>query len=577
MGVEEDTISLTKWFFKIPSSKITSLLIILWSFLVALIISISNPATFGQTIIPNLVSTTFTIIIPAILTAICITILIKKIGLNRTLFISYIGAIIYGINYIIYSLTLDYMISIFTFGFVFIIWFITLYIFFGLRKSAILFAVFQLLFSLIFFIADTQTINQNVWGLLAKIYLSAIIMLLAVFYSIKMINAPMKKNIGISSTDAASLFFEQWMFGSNKMEEMILKISEQITTNVDWINLENDKLKLKLVTPYVHFGPFGTLGGSQFSELIPEKIGQSIVFHAPVTRDYNPASEKSLDIIVKAIQTQKMTKTIKGNILKIKTNNAYADVIRLNDYVIVGLSRAPNSTEDIDPGLGQAIKSIIETQDLGVLLIDMHNCETNDIKPILPGSEGAEEYLTLAKEISNKIKSLKLYDIKIGYSEIKQSELSKKIQFKIAGAGIKIISFILKNKTYTMVVLDSNGITPKAKEILNQLECEVYTTDTHAVNTVKGVINPITEKEVMEIKELIKTAIHNSINNAQEMKGAYNSKKIILNVLGRNKTTEIVTTLNATIAMIKIIIPMIIILSIIVIMWMLSYLQELGV
>jgi len=447
MTIEEKTIGLTRWFFGVPDSKITSLLILLLSLIIAVIVSLLNPHPFLSTITESVVSSIFVVALPAFLTATVIQILQKQIGLRRILFISFIGAIMYGLNYIIYSITGGTTFMIISYSFVFVFWFFTLYLIFGLRKSALLFSAFQLIFSLIFFIADQQTLTQNVWGLLIKINLSAIIMLSALYYLILMINAPMKRNIGISSTDATYLFFEQWMFGSPELENMMQKISQPIITYVDWI----DVCDMKLVLPYVHFGPFGNLGGSMFTAQIPDKIGRSIVFHAPVTREFNPATSNSITQVIQAIKHSNKEKMLKGDMFTIKNKKAYADVVVLNDFAIVGLSRAPCSTEDIDPGVGESIKRIIESSGHHAFLIDMHNSETNDIQSILPGSEASYDYIRIAEKIAKKLRNIKLKEVKIGYAEIKRNELDDEVQKKVGSAGIKVLSFIFRNKKYDMV------------------------------------------------------------------------------------------------------------------------------
>ncbi|MCC7570401.1 DUF2070 family protein [Candidatus Micrarchaeota archaeon] len=573
MTAEEETIGLTRWFFGVPSSKITSLLILLWAIVVSFVISMFKGETLFSIFPEILVSSVFNIVLPAFLTTITLHLLIKRIGLKRILFISFIGSVIYGLNFIVYSITGRIDVVVLSFSVAFVFWYFTLYLIFGFRKAAILFAIVQLMFSLMFLVADQQTLTQNLWGLLIKIYMSAIILLIPMYYVVLVINAPMKKNIGISSTDAASFFFEQWMFGSKKLEEMTDRLSKPITTYLDWIDLDS----FKLVLPYIHYGPFGNLGASKFTERIPEGIGSCIVFHSPVTREFNPSNDEALHKIVKIINDEKLTnKPLKGSLFKVMTDKAHGDVVVLNDFAIVGLSRAPKSTEDIDPGLGEAIKRTIESSGYKAFVVDMHNSETDDVESILPGSEGAIEYLKIAEEISVQLKKIKKEKIKIGYSEITIDELGG-VSNKIGQAGIKIVSFVTKNKKYTIVVMDSNGIKPDARQKIIALGAETYTTDTHAVNTVRGIINPINIEDVFKIEDKLKTKIVESLNNAKELKGSFHRQQMVVSVLGRDTTTEIITTVNSIIAMAKLIVPIMIILSIIIILGVLNYLSGIGV
>lgn len=584
MSLEEETINLTKWFLGVPKSKITIFLMIFWALTVGIITAIISPEGFSQSIGRAIVSSIFTIGLPSFLTALTVFILFRRITLRRLLFISFIGSLIYGINYIIFSITGSTTFVIIGFSFAFIFWFSTLYIIFGLRKTALLFSIIQLTFSLIFFVADQQTLSKNLWTLLIKMYLSVLIMLSSLYIIIYIINAPMKKTVGVPSTEAAHLFFEQWLFGSKNIEDMMKKISQPIITYVDWIKID----ELKLVLPYVHFGPFGNIGGSRFSELIPQYLGKSVVFHAPVTREFNPDSEESVIKLVQPIKNienkEKKDKKLRGTFFRIKHKTAHADVIVLNDFVIVGLSRAPESTEDIDPGLGEAIKRIIESSGYKTFLIDMHNSETNDITSILPGSETAAEYIELAEIITEKLKEIKDKEkkpVRIGYYEIKKEVLPSSVKTKLGNAGIKILTFLFgNNERYTMIIIDANGIRPDARELLTDDNSEVYTTDTHVINTVRGVINPITYKEAVEILEFVKKGIKKSIELAKEQKqskGSFHREKIKINVLGRNTTTEIIATLNSIVTIAKLIVPIMIILSIVIIMTVLEYFKNIGI
>ena len=93
----------------------------------------------------------------------------------------------------------------------------------------------------------------------------------------------------------------------------------------------------------------------------------------------------------------------------------------------------------------------------------------------------------------------------------------------------------------------------------------VYTTDTHKVNTVRGVVNPLEENEVI-LKQILFLVKH----AREDMKDAqfYAEKRPIeIRALGAKQAIEIVSTVNSIVAISKVAAPIIIISGIIAILW----------
>jgi len=125
---------------------------------------------------------------------------------------------------------------------------------------------------------------------------------------------------------------------------------------------------------------------------------------------------------------------------------------------------------------------------------------------------------------------------------------------------------------------DANGISPVfRRRIMTAVESlyrsegwgpvlpAVYTTDTHKVNQVQGVVNPLEENEATlnQILFLVKNA-------REDMKDAkfYAEKRTIdIRALGAKQAIEIVSTINSIVAISKVAAPIIIISGILAIIW----------
>ncbi len=125
----------------------------------------------------------------------------------------------------------------------------------------------------------------------------------------------MKKNLGVSSMDALSMFLSQWLYGEKDLEEAFEGIGEEVETLV-WVGkFEGKKNSALFVVPYIHFGPFGNLGGSEFTWQIADSLccdyaGERkhtlrhqrdvFVFHGMATHDFNPVSSGEIHNVVGA-------------------------------------------------------------------------------------------------------------------------------------------------------------------------------------------------------------------------------------------------------------------------------------
>lgn len=89
----------------------------------------------------------------------------------------------------------------------------------------------------------------------------------------------------------------------------------------------------------------------------------------------------------------------------------------------------------------------------------------------------------------------------------------------VGEAGLKVALFEANKRKYAMVLIDANGAVPDfRREVIDAVlatgidECELMTTDTHSVNRVGGVLNPVggaktNRKEMLaRIKAAVKAA-----------------------------------------------------------------------
>jgi putative membrane protein len=328
------------------------------------------------------------------------------------------------------------------------------------------------------------------------------------------------------------------------------------------------------VVPNVHFGPFGNLGGSEFSYLLSEEgkkkfRAHTFVFHGTVTHDLNPTSSSELDKITGAIERiLKRSKYSNHNVAlsTAKSDECIAESLIFGDSSFTGVTRAPLVTEDINFGLGLSMSLEAEKHVKNSIIADQHNAETGELTSFEPGSEIGYKYIMAVKDsVSKKLKQEKL---KIGISEKHPASES------LGQAGIKI-AVLSTFPNYVLVLLDSNGVTPGfrnriKKEVmkLGNYKVGVYTTDTHQTNAIRGVLNPVKEDPIL--MKAILEGVKEAVDDMQDASTFVDKEWFEIRAIGARHATELVSTVNSIVAVAKITAPLILIGAILVILAILS-------
>jgi len=573
-------VDLTSYLFTLPPTPVIVLGMAVAAALFGFIIGIA--AASGNIVVDTLRNGALLFFIPALLTALIVKIFIRRMPLKRILATAFGGEVVFGFAYVVAFLVADIsefygeLILLVGAALVFILWYVIARLVFILKYRSILFAIIQLLFYSIFlFSFQTMAIaDETMFEWAVKAYISSFILLGALYLFFLIINAPMKKTFGVSSTDAFSLFLNQWIYRKNDLEKAFEKVGETARTLVGVVCFRRKKDSVLFVVPYVHFGPFGNLGGSEFSYLIAEEVknkykADAFVFHAPVTHDLNPTASSEASKITAAIgRILKRSKYESGTVAlsRGKSGECIAETLVFGNDAFVGVSRAPLVTEDINFGLGLSMLLKAEKHAGKAIIVDQHNAETGEITSFEPGSTIGYNYIKAVED--SLLRKAKQQKLKLGISE-KHPESTT-----LGGAGIKI-AVLSTMPNYVIVLMDANGVTPEFKgrienEVrkLGKYEVGVFTTDTHQTNVVRGVLNPA--KEEKEIINAVKEGVREAVADMQDASAFVDREWFDIRVLGAKHSIEIVSTVNSIVAVAKITAPLILIGAILVLLAILS-------
>lgn len=587
----DKAVGLTKFLVGLPKARYSFAILLLLGIITGVIsqaITIKGFDSFS--LVLGAGSGVLLLVIPGLLSSFSATLLARTLPLKRTLALAVVGSIVYALFYLaaVASQKTGFTvfgawtnIAIVGFGVVFVLWWAVCRIAFGLKYKSLLLAALQLLYYAVFLIATESmsvSLAADPFALLVKTYFSAIAFLAAVYVIFWFANAPMKRNFGVSTVDALTLFLAQWIRQSKEIENMLESVGEEVETTVAVAGFWGKRgPKAWFIAPGVHYGPFGNLGGSEFPALIARELsykkGVAFVFHAPATHDFNPTTSSEVTRITKACDkaiAEMKPKQAMASLAVGKQGSAKAYCLRINDWLLASVTRAPLTTEDVDYAVGMAIS--YSAKALGVreaAVLDCHNSETGEIMRVDSGNPIGFQYLDAVHNGMTRAQEKKMLFMGVHYDPLTELGLGT----GLGAGGLKTSVMRIGAKTHSALLFDANGITPVfRRELLDRLKtivdsAEVYTTDTHCVNAVNGVLNPLgprnAEKLISKSLESVKAAL----SDLEPVKSDLKVKRFNINVMGVKQSSELIGTVNSIVAILRVAAPIILIGTIFAVLW----------
>ncbi len=585
MGNINKAVSLTNIFIALPPVRHLLLGIFVLGFVFGISLDIGKQADPVALVVTGFSDGLFLLSIPAVISAVLIKIFIKQVPFRRILATTLAGETLYAMTYLgayFFSSTepgLQHPLLFIGTALAFILWYAVARLVFIVRFRALLFASIQLIVHLVFLLSSRIFITGNLEDALLKFSLSSLLLwgVLHLFFII--INAPMKRNFGITSVDAIGFLVGQWLYKTNTMENAFQKVGQQAKTLFSNLAFKRKNDTVFFVTPYVHYGPFGTLGGSEFSAHISERIESSkgqkaFVFHGTVTHDLNPVSSSEISKVMEAFDSSVKSMKFSSSTVSLRTG-AYeecrAESLGFKNHSFISLTRAPHTTEDVHFGLGLSIMSEAEKYVKECTLVDQHNAETGDITSFEVNDPVGFSYRSAVIDALLQKEKEKSLSVGISFRPVSLPTFGN--------AGIKVAIFS-SDPEYILILLDSNGIEPEfnskiqseiralGKSHSRDWQVSVFTTDTHQNNGVRGVLNPVREDPVL--LEEVKKAVMEAYHDMQPAQFAASKTWFDISVIGPKQSIELISTVNSVVAVSKILGPLLLLAGIAAVVFLVS-------
>lgn len=431
------------------------------------------------------------------------------------------------------------------------------------------------------FLNNVESIFElGIIGTFFKVIIASGVFLLAIYSFMSIVESPMKKNLGFGALEILSFFISHMNEGSKSIEELFDNAGEAIDTLVGVCSFRrlDGSIKSLFISPCVHPGPLGEIGGSNMPTILANRFDNfTMVAHGPSTHDFNPVSSDEI------IKIEDAVKKALGNIeyspkgsefIRYSNKKANIAVQFFNNGSIMLSTLAPYGSDDIEFGVGLA--TMIESQkELNIdnpILVDCHNSFNAEKGGVLPGNPELFQLLDTIRLI--EAKDLE-YEIKVGchYSDL--GGLGK--HEGIGDSGLKTMIIEVNGQRTAYLLFDSNNMELGYRETLfNAMEdmdideIEVMTTDTHSVNTLSAGYNPLGTVEKEKIIEYTRLSINEAIDDLEPVEAGTRIERIEnLKTFGPNNSTELISTISSIVSVSKIAAPLIFIIAVIfVFIWL---------
>lgn len=585
--VEERAMGVTRYLFSLPNSRRTIVYLFAVSFLAGIGVSaLYNPhSSLAESFVYGGPEGVLLIGVPALLSAVLASSVLGRKKFRTALkyfsFIALGGAVTVAILYAI-SLLLPTSLHIPQWAFVilanmvvFIIWVVSGAVPLNYGRKAIAIALIHPSLNLAFLViwkAYGVLEGGSVPLLALRFLVGSGILLLALWSLYYIINAPAKRNFGVNAVQAVALFFAQALQGSRDFEHILEGMGEEVETLLGAVVFRrkgSKKFKAIFAVPYVHYGPFGNLGGSEFPSILNRQLSKTfgcpaIPFHATAFHDFNPVHAKSIEPILEAYKgsiADLKGYSDRGAFLTAKAGRGDVFALQFGKSAFLALTRAPHCTEDVEFSAGFALRNLAKSQGFQeVVIVDKHNSYRPGKMMFYVGSPEFSDYNDSVAQLSpsRALKPLRLGVYHDPFTDMHASD-------GVGSAGMHVVAIESGGKRACFVIFDANNAIPEFRQkVIDSIlplgfdYCDVFTTDTHAVNNVNGIENPLGGHSNREriIARAVKGARH-ALEDVEPVEVGGLMQRHKIQVMGAGRSGELLTTVNAIISITKILAPIV--------------------
>ncbi|MDE1871177.1 MAG: DUF2070 family protein [Candidatus Micrarchaeota archaeon] len=556
---------------------------------------------FTYIVLNGAVTGILAIMLPTLLTIIIVKSVKRYIDSKYIFFISIIGTIAYSIfillGSIVYILTHAYATStaIILVGdaSIFVWWFFADKVVLGQKKRAELLALVQPTLNVLLYLPASGlilTFKTPFNILLLKLYAGIFIFLIVSYAIIYIIDRPYNKNFGFHSFDAVSQLIQNWLFDVNTSVPFGRNFGTPTTIRTDTLVFKQPGGSIKAIffAPNIHYGPSGTLAGSDFPYMLERHSYArhsvpTFVMHCAVDMDHNPVSSTQFNSIRDAFESGiRECRQVKPSGFSY-TRSEYGDskIIRLGfgNVSLVTLTRAPKVTEDVSMESAILFSELLSAKFGTSVLIDAHNSRYETA----PKAEldGVKFNSKVSKEYINAIRAMDKPQHRNGKTlmGVASMEIHSRLGFPkdIAKGNMNVAVFKFNGFKYAIIQINSNNALPQFRNAMVShlkkkygIDAELYTTDTHAVNSLELNVKNVLGRQTRynDLIKLVDSTMEEAISNTGPVTVYHSMNEMKrFKVWGPDTMENMITIARSTYGLTRLLVPIIVVLGFIVAAW----------
>jgi putative membrane protein len=355
----------------------------------------------------------------------------------------------------------------------------------------------QPMFCIIAFVVFwTTTISSAIpVQVLPFLVISPIVGFVAVYLFLSFINHLGHKIYAMPSLPLFRAFMLNWVVGLNApLEGFLERMGEDADVEVTLLKFDASKPKAAIIVPNVHPGPFKNIGSSLLPSLLKESFERALGCDACVPlgilgHELDLASQlqnhKIISHVVAAAKFEALD-DVATPFVEVTEGPATVSCQIFGKTAFLSFTLAPKTTEDLPQELGRIVREEAEQYGLTcTITVNSHN----SINSVIDTEAFLEELRAAASKCLKKAIALPTTQFMVGAATVFPKEFS--LKDGMGTGGITAIVVQLEKQRTVYVVIDGNNIISGLRERTLQWlksvgfdECEVFTTDTHAVSAM---------------------------------------------------------------------------------------------
>jgi len=344
---------------------------------------------------------------------------------------------------------------------------------------------------------------------------------------IVLVNRVGKKKIGIPSLILLRAFLANWTEDLNAPLEFLLEqLGHECEIKISLLVFRTkEKIKMVMLIPSFHPGPFKNVGSSALPHMIQTAIENKLrcvaaIPHGLSGHELNLTSQVQNQKVIAGILDSLSFSNFNSEatpLVRTEIKGAKASCQIFGKCALVTLTMAPHTMEDLPRDLDSVIGN--EAKKRGVdcaAVVDAHNSIQGPFESMMVVTPLKKAAVTGIREAVR----CQRFPFEVGTAKIVPQTIS--VKEGMGPGGISILVLKVKDQKTAYVTIDGNnmisGLRERILSALRELDIsdgEVFTTDTHAVNGVvlnKRGYHPIGEaidqkKLLDDVKQTALTAL----------------------------------------------------------------------